>query len=201
MSTAWDLLIVTKDDAAGTPVDADDLSLALAGAELLDLVDSPAAALDGDRIVPGPPVTTSDSLLDQAAAALVRQEPYETVDQWLWRRGEKLSSAYTEALETQGYAVRPHHRWLPGRSDRAVLVDSPARERAAERWASGEPVLSVLAAAVGVPGGEAGRPDSVADEDGATVLAAVGNAVTELEAERQRRRIENDAFDNIWRAP
>ena len=201
MSTAWDLLIVTKDDAAGTPVDQDDLSLALAGAELLDLIDSPAARLDGDRIVPGPPVTTSDGLLDQAAASLVRQEPYETVDQWLWRRGEKLSSAYAEALETEGYAVRPRRRWVPLRSDHPVLVDSPVRERAADRWASGEPVLSVLAAAVGVPGGEAGRPDSVPDEDAAAVLAAVGNAVTELEAERQRRRIEKDAFDNVWRAP
>ena len=201
MSTAWDLLIVTRDDAAGTPVDQDDLSLALAGAELLDLLDSPAARLDGDRIVPGPPVTTSDGLLDQAAASLVRQEPYETVDQWLWRRGQTLSSAYAEALETEGYAVRPRRRWVPLRADHPVLVDSPVRERAADRWASGEPVLSVLAAAVGVPGGEAGRPDSVPDEDAAAVLAAVGNAVTELEAERQRRRIEKDAFDNVWRAP
>ncbi|MEU5247025.1 GPP34 family phosphoprotein, partial [Streptomyces asoensis] len=34
-----------------------------------------------------------------------------------------------------------------------------------------------------------------------TVLAAVGDAVTELEAVRQRRSIEDAAFDNIWRAP
>ena len=201
MTTAWDLLIVTRDDAAGSPVDPDDLSLALAGAELLDLIDSPAARLDGDRIVPGPAGTTGDSLLDQAAASLIRQQPYETVDDWLWRRGNKLSAAYADALEAEGYAVRPRRRWLPVRSDQPVLVDSPARERAAGRWASGEPVLSVLAAAAGRPGGDTGRAGQVTDDAYATVLAAVSNAVTELEAVRQRRRIEKDAFDNIWRAP
>ncbi len=39
------------------------------------------------------------------------------------------------------------------------------------------------------------------DEALVTVLAAVNDALTELEAVRQRRRIENAAFDNIWRAP
>ncbi|MFE4552342.1 GPP34 family phosphoprotein, partial [Streptomyces sp. NPDC056785] len=34
-----------------------------------------------------------------------------------------------------------------------------------------------------------------------TVLDAVHDAETELEAVRQRRSIENAAFDNIWRAP
>ncbi|MYX63583.1 GPP34 family phosphoprotein, partial [Streptomyces sp. SID8382] len=33
-----------------------------------------------------------------------------------------------------------------------------------------------------------------------TVLAAVNDAVMELEAERQRRAIEEAAFDNVWRA-
>lgn len=33
------------------------------------------------------------------------------------------------------------------------------------------------------------------------MLIAVGDAVTELGAVRERRRIENVAFDNIWRAP
>jgi hypothetical protein len=34
-----------------------------------------------------------------------------------------------------------------------------------------------------------------------TVLGAVNDAVTELAAERQRRNIEEAAFDNIWREP
>jgi hypothetical protein len=39
----------------------------------------------------------------------------------------------------------------------------------------------------------------VADEAVVTVLAAVGDAVMELEAVRQRKAIEDAAFDNIWR--
>ncbi|CAM5322629.1 HTH gntR-type domain-containing protein OS=Streptomyces antimycoticus OX=68175 GN=SSPO_097140 PE=4 SV=1 [Streptomyces antimycoticus] len=34
----------------------------------------------------------------------------------------------------------------------------------------------------------------------ATVLAAVGDAVTRLEAVRLRRDVENAAFENMWRA-
>jgi hypothetical protein len=220
VSTAWDLLIATRDAAAG-PVDPDDLSLALAGAELLDLIGARAVSLEGDRIVPGPQATAGDDLLDQAARALVRQEPYETVDAWLRRRGDTLSSAYSAALETRGYAVRPRRRWAPLRTGRPELVDSPARTHAAERRASGEPVLAGLAAAVGVPGSDEGdRTDrrlaaDAADDDAtapatagasmddatATVLAAVGDAVTQLEAVRQRRGVEKAAYDNIWRAP
>ncbi|WP_372346668.1 hypothetical protein [Streptomyces sp. KL116D] len=37
------------------------------------------------------------------------------------------------------------------------------------------------------------------DDATVTVLAAVGNAVMELEAVRQRRSVENAAFDNVWR--
>ncbi|MFI1093262.1 GPP34 family phosphoprotein [Streptomyces sp. NPDC020917] len=199
MTTAWDLMIVTRDGAGG-PVDPDDLSLALAGAELLDLMEAGAASLDGDRIVPGLPTSTRDALLDQAAGSLQRERPHESVGAWLWRRGERLSSAYLAGLETEGYAVRARHRWVPIRSDDPSLVDSPAREHAAERWASGEPVLSVLAAAAGVPDREPDVAGHLPD-DVTTVLAAVGNAVTELEAVRQRRRVEQQAFDNIWRAP
>lgn len=36
-------------------------------------------------------------------------------------------------------------------------------------------------------------------DDAATVLAAVGDAVMELEAVRQRKVIEDAAFDNVWR--
>jgi hypothetical protein len=82
-------------------------------------------------------------------------------------------------------------------------------------------VLAGLAAAVGVPGSDEGdRTDrrlaaDAADDDAtapatagasmddatATVLAAVGDAVTQLEAVRQRRGVEKAAYDNIWRAP
>ncbi|WP_037908709.1 GOLPH3/VPS74 family protein [Actinacidiphila yeochonensis] len=210
MTTSRDLLIVTMDDAEGGPADPDDLSLALAGAELLDLIDAGAVALDGDVVVPGPPTTTGDSLLDQAASSLVRQEPYETVGKWLFRRGDRLSSAYLAALETEGGATRPRHRWVPVRADRPVLADSPARSHAAERWASGEPVLAVLAAAVGIPARPTGSVEPLADDEASdagdtdareTVLAAVNHAVTQLEAVRQRRSVEDAAFDNIWASP
>jgi hypothetical protein len=39
----------------------------------------------------------------------------------------------------------------------------------------------------------------VTDDEVTTVLAAVNDAVMELEAVRQRRSIENAAFANLWR--
>ncbi|MEV4443030.1 GPP34 family phosphoprotein, partial [Streptomyces sp. NPDC049577] len=39
----------------------------------------------------------------------------------------------------------------------------------------------------------------VDDEAVETVLAAVGDALMELQAVRQRRAVEDAAFDNIWR--
>lgn len=44
-------------------------------------------------------------------------------------------------------------------------------------------------------------PEEIADDSVVTVLAAVGEALTELEGVRQRHRIEEDAYDNVWRAP
>jgi hypothetical protein len=80
-------------------------------------------------------------------------------------------------------------------------VESPARREATERWEAGEPVLAALAAAVGLREEPAdGFPD-LPGEAVVTVVAAVGDAVAELEAVRQRRTIEDAAFDNIWRAP
>lgn len=87
MTTARDLAIVVLDGPADKPVEQGDLSLALAGAEVLDLLDAHALTLDGDRILPNAPSPTGDRLLDEAAEALVRQEPYETVEDWVWRRG------------------------------------------------------------------------------------------------------------------
>ncbi|WP_306188257.1 GPP34 family phosphoprotein [Streptomyces sp. MK5] len=201
MSTPRDLFFVTLDVPGTHPVEQGDLSLALAGAELVDLLSAGSVSLDGERILPGLVPGTDDRLLDEAGAALVREAPYETVEDWLWRRGRGLASAYVDAMEAAGQVAGRRHRWMPRGSDRPVPVDSPARRAAADRWAGREPVLAGLAAALGIPAeadDEAAEPD---DEAALTVLAAVHDAVQELEAVRQRRRIEDAAFDNIWRAP
>ncbi|MER6127038.1 GPP34 family phosphoprotein [Streptomyces sp. NPDC001795] len=201
MTTARDLLIVALDAAPGRHAEPGDLSLALAGAELLDLIDARALTLDGDLIVPADPPVTDDRLLRDAASSLVRQMPYESVEDRLWRRGRGLSSAYLAAFEEEGLFARQHRRWLPSWTGEAVLVDSQARREAADRWNSGEPVLAALATAVGIRDTPSGRLPEVMDEAAETVLAAVDDAVTELTAVRQRRTIEKQAFDNIWRAP
>jgi hypothetical protein len=201
MSTPRDLLLVTLDVPGTRPVEQGDLSLALAGAELADLLSAESVALDGERILPGLVPATGDRLLDEAGAALVREAPYETVGDWLWRRGRGLATAYVTVLQDAGQLAGRRHRWLPRGPGRPVPVGSPARRAAADRWASREPVLTGLAAALGIPGAAAG-PDAAPDDDAlVTVLAAVHDAVQELEAVRQRRRIEDAAFDNIWRAP
>ncbi|MEV6649866.1 GPP34 family phosphoprotein [Streptomyces sp. NPDC051219] len=199
MSTPRDLLTVAMDMAPTRPVEPGNLSLALAGAEVIDLLSAQAVRLDGDRIVPSDRPATADRLLDEAASSLARQAPYESVGEWLWRRGRGLSAAYAAALEEEGQFTRQRRRWIPFRSSRMVLVDSPARRLAANRWTSDEPVLAALAAAVGIRDKRTGDLPGVADDAVATVLAAVNDALRDLEAERQRRDIEKAAFDNIWR--
>ncbi|MGY6026299.1 GOLPH3/VPS74 family protein [Streptomyces spinosirectus] len=197
MNTARDLAIVALDAAPDRPVEQGDLSLALAGAEILDLVEAKALVLDGDRIRPSAQAPTGDRLLDEATGALVRQEPYESVEEWLWRRGRGLASAYVDDLERVGLTTRTRSGRLPVKSWRTELVDSAARRQATQRLAEGEPVLTALAAAAGLreePGEQA-----VDDDHVTTVLAAVGDSVMELEAVRQRRQIEDAAFDNVWR--
>ena len=66
---------------------------------------------------------------------------------------------------------------------------------------SQEPVLAALAAAVGLREEPAGGLPDALGEAVVTVVATVADAVTELEAVRQRRSIEKAAFDNVWRAP
>jgi hypothetical protein len=195
MTTARDLAIVVLDVAADKPVEQGDLSLVLAGAEVLDLLDAHALILDGDRILPQAQAPTGDRLLDEAAEALVRQEPYESVEDWVWRRGRGLSAAYVDDLERVGLTARSRGRRFPLRTGRTELVDSAARQQAEERRAAGEPVLAALVSAAGIGDEPAGE---LAD-DAATVLAAVGDAVMELEAVRQRKVIEDAAFDNVWR--
>lgn len=199
MTTSRDLMIVALDAEAGRPVEQGDLSLALAGAELIDLVEVEALTLDGDRIVPGAQPSTDDSLLAEAASSLVREAPYESVEDRLWRRGRELSAAYFAALEAEGQVTRQRPRWLPLRDPRPVLADSAARRHAADRWASREPVLTVLAAAAGLQEEPADDFESLTDDRIVTVLAAVKDATMELEAVRQRRAIEDAAFDNVWR--
>ncbi|MFJ1912786.1 GPP34 family phosphoprotein [Streptomyces sp. NPDC088147] len=260
MTTARDLMITAMDVTPDPPA-AGELSLALAGAELIDLLAAEAIRLDGDRIVPGHRPAIADRLLDQAAESLAREAPYETVADWLWRRGLGLAPAYLSALETDGQLTRRRRGLLPFRTGRTALVDTPDRRLAGDRWAANEPVLVALATAVGIgdaepdeapdtgtqdtaapdtetpdtetpgnetPGNEAtpgdeATPDNeapdttapgtaapgtavadtetpdTADDAVETVLVAVNEALLELEAVRQRRSIEQDAFDNVWR--
>ncbi|UXY25698.1 GOLPH3/VPS74 family protein [Streptomyces sp. HUAS TT20] len=201
MTTARDLLLTALDVASDRPVEQGDLSLTLAGAELIDLVEARAVTLDGDSIVPGTPLDTGDRLLDDAVSSLIREAPYESVEDWLWRRGRGLSAAYVSTLEAKGELTRQHRSWFPLRSDRTAPADSPGLHHATERLASGDPVLVGLAAAVGIHDEPTENLKGLTDDAIVTVLAAVDNAVTELTAVRQRREIEDAAFDNIWRAP
>ena len=199
MTTARDLAIVALEAAPDRPVEQGDLSLALAGAEVFDLIEAKALVLDGERILPSAQSPTGDRLLDEAAAALVRQEPYESVEDWLWRRGRGLFAAYADDFERVGLTTRPRGQRIPLRTSRTVLVDSAARREAGERWAAGEPVLAALAAAAGLHQESAEDAEALAGDSVTTVLAAVGDAVMELEAVRQRKASENAAFDNVWR--
>ncbi|MFD8076178.1 GPP34 family phosphoprotein [Streptomyces sp. NPDC059718] len=201
MSTPQDLMIVSMDVPSSPPVEPGDLSLALAGAEVIDLLGARAVTLDGDRLVPADGPATGDHLLDQAASALVDQAPYESVEDWLWRRGRNLSSVYRGVLQATGLTAVSRPRWRPWATGEQVLLDSPARREALGRRSSGEPVLAALASAAGVPGDRtAGDLADVGDDAVATVLAAVHDAVEELQSVRQRKDIEKAAFDNIWRA-
>ncbi|MEU3830281.1 GPP34 family phosphoprotein [Streptomyces sp. SID161] len=200
MTTPQDLFLVSLDIPREEPVEQGDLSLALAGAELIDLLGVRALSVADGRIVPGAGPATGDRLLDEAGAALVRTEPYETVEDWLWRRGQGLAVAYRDALEAAGQLTGRRRHRLALRDKDDPTADTPARRHAADRWWSHEPVLAGLASTLGIPDDRPAAPEPD-DEAVVTVLLAVGDAVTELEAVRERRRIENIAFDNIWRAP
>ncbi|MFF1695483.1 GPP34 family phosphoprotein [Streptomyces sp. NPDC058257] len=199
MTTAKDLFIIAMD--LKHSVGQGDLSLALAGAELIDLIGAEALAVDGDRIVPGAQVTLDDRFISQAAAGLTRQAPYERIEDWLWRRGRDLSAAYQAALEENGELKAQRSGRLPFGSERVELADTPARRRAADRWNEKEPVLAALASVVGIDDDRSDDEPGLDDEAVTTVLAAVHDAVMELEAVRQRRTIENAAFANLWRGP
>ncbi|QPP07399.1 GPP34 family phosphoprotein [Streptomyces bathyalis] len=199
MTTPRDLMITAIDVEPSRPVEQGELSLALAGAELIDLLADGAVTLEDDRIVPGQRTMMTDGLLDQATASLDREAPYEPVGDWLWRRGRGLAADYSAALEAEGQLVRQRRPWMPFRTGQLVAVESLDRRRAADRWAADEPVLTALATAVGIRSEGAEASPSAGDDAVDTVLAAVDNASVELAAERQKRSIEKDAFDNVWR--
>ncbi|MET7325126.1 GPP34 family phosphoprotein [Streptomyces sp. NPDC005549] len=199
MTTAHDLTIVSLEVPSDYPVERGDLSLALAGAELIDLLEAGTVALDGSLLRSVSPSGSGDRLLDAAAASLAGQEPAESVTDWLWRRGDGLAAQYLAAAGADdGGRGRPWRNARRG-ADRPAPADPSARRRATDRWAGGDPVLVDLAAAVGVRHESADRPTDPEDDRIATVLAAVHDAVVELAATRQRRSIEEAAFDNIWR--
>ncbi|MFF3786836.1 GPP34 family phosphoprotein [Streptomyces sp. NPDC001933] len=199
MTTAKDLFIIAMDRKH--PVGQGDLSLALAGAELIDLIGAGVVAVDGDRIVPGGPPKPDDRFMGEAAAGLTRQAPYERIEDWLWRRGRDLSAAYQAALEKNGELKPQRSGRLSFGSEHVEPVDTPARRRAADRWKEQEPVLAALASAVGIDDERSDDEIGLDDEAVTTVVAAVHDAVIELETVRQRRTIENAAFANLWRGP
>ncbi|GAA2618195.1 GOLPH3/VPS74 family protein [Streptomyces axinellae] len=196
MTTAKDLFIVAMDPEHS--VGQGDLSLALAGAELIDLIGAGTAAVDGDRIVPAGSPMLDDRLLGEAAAALTRQAPYERIEDWLWRRGRDLSATYQAALEEDGELTRKRSGRLPFGPEHMEPVDASAHR--ADRWRE-DPVLAALASVVGIDAGRSEDGPGLDDEAATVVVAVVQDAVTELEAVRQRRSIEKAAFANIWRGP
>ncbi|MFI6951636.1 GPP34 family phosphoprotein [Streptomyces sp. NPDC050422] len=201
MTTARNLLVITMDRAGDYPVRPGELSLALAGAELIDLFTSGAVEFREDRIVPDAHPPVADELLETAHASLHRVEPYESIGDWLWRRGEALAGAYVAAFEAEGLLTRQRHRGHPFQAGDLVLADSADRQRARDLWSSADPVLTTLADTVGVRSERAHDASAMADDTVALILATVSDAMLELEAERQRRDIEQQAFDNVWRGP
>ena len=167
MTTARDLLTVTMDMPSTQPVERGDLSLALAGAEVVDLLRLRAVTLRRDRLVPGTPGPDRGPAARRGVASLVRQAPYETVEDWLWRRGRGCRPRIWPPSRTEGQLTRQRQRrWLVFGGSQMVLVDSPGRRRAAHRWAADEPVLTALATSIGVSGAvDAGpiRPRADAD--------------------------------------
>lgn len=204
MTTPRDLMIVALDMPSSRPVERGDLALALAGAELADLLAARSADVDAaGLIVPGDHSALPDPLLAQAQDALVRRPPYEPVGEWLWRRGRGLADAYADAMESEGLLSRVRERhWVVFSTTRVTPADSAARRRAAHRWNADEPVLAALATAIGVADRQSGDPaPAVTDPALTAVLDAVTDAVAELTAERRRRarRLDEATADNVRR--
>lgn len=164
MTTAHDLMILAL-EPSGRLVERGDLSLALAGAETIDLLGAGVIVLDGTRVVPETSGPAGDRLLTEASHRVRRDEPYEDVTDWLWRRGRGLADAYLAELETEGEVRREERRrWGVFKASEPVLADTAARRRARARREADEPVLSALAAAIGlVPEAAPGTAGSTAE--------------------------------------
>lgn len=139
MTTAKDLFIIAMDPVPDHAVGQGDLSLALAGAELLDLIGAGVITVDGDLIVPGGSSAPDDRLLGEAAARITGQPPYERIEDWLWRRGRDLAATYQDALEEDGELTQKRSGRLPFGPRRVELVDTPGRRRAVARREEGNP--------------------------------------------------------------
>lgn len=238
MTTPQDLIVVAMDVPPDLLVDRGDLSLALAGAELIDLLAAKAVTLSGDRVVSAPRPEggqrTGDRLLDEALAAYESasrsdedhdpdrdadrdadqgsghgsgsgpdqdQVSAERVEDWLWRRGRELPTAYLAALEEEGTLVHERHRrWGLLPTSRRVLADTPGRRRAAQHWASDAPVLRALAALIGVKGDEPPPDEVPAGSPARVVLGALRHAVDELAEERRLRTTKLDRANATYRS-
>ncbi|MEU6852905.1 GPP34 family phosphoprotein [Actinacidiphila alni] len=242
MTTARDLIVVAMDVPADLLVDRGDLSLALAAAELIDLLAARTLVLRGDLVVPGErrdeeqgTEAGRDRLLTQALTAYeaaIRpgtgdrrpegdaadagdkgrapaesgqdaedEETGERVEDWLWRRGRDLPTAYLAALEEEGTLVREdQRRWRLLPTSRRVLADTPGRRRAAQHWSSDAPVLRALGTLIGVKGEEP-PPDEVPEHSQARVVVdGLRQAVDELAEERRLRTTRLDRANATYRS-
>ncbi|MFE0358897.1 GPP34 family phosphoprotein [Streptomyces nigra] len=198
MTTALGLSALAASPGIDAPPEPGDLSLSLAGAELVDLVDLQAVLLDDGRLLPAASPRIQDDLLLEAASTIVRDAPYETVEQWLWRRGRDLAARYRRALEATVSGTPAHSSRRSFRRSRPLPVVPPAVDRALGRMTDGRPVVVALAAAARIVEA-ADETLGELDPDEAAVVGAVHQAVTRLAAERQRRSIERVGFDDIAR--
>ncbi|MEU4011428.1 GPP34 family phosphoprotein [Streptomyces pseudogriseolus] len=198
MATALHLAALAAVRGAAPDFEQGDLSLALAGAELIDLADLHAVVLMRDRIMPAAAPRTENSMLIEAAAEIVRDAPHETVERWLWRRGRDLAARYRVALRATvpEPLARAHRQRL---RQAAPAVGPHVLCSATDRLMVGDPVLTHLAAAAGIAEPPPADALDGLDEDEIAVLADVHQAITQLAAERQRRWVDRGGFDNLWR--
>jgi hypothetical protein len=190
---------------SGQLVDRGDLSLALAGAELIDLLGAGALVLSAGRAVPGSGPIPGDRLLAEAlSSAPSGPAPAgEAVEEWLWRRGRGLPGVYLAVLEEEGTLVRENRRrWGVFPAGRLVLAGTPDRRRAALHWSSDDPVLLALAALIGIPSEDPASdqvPPVAPDSPAGTVLGDLAHAVAELAEERRRRASRLDRANATYR--
>lgn len=196
MATALHLAALAAAPGVQPDFEQGDLSLALAGAELIDLADLHAVVLMGDRIMPA--AAPRREKADRSRFGDRSGRPHQTVESWLWRRGRDLAARYRVALratlpEPLARACRHPFRQAAPAAGPQVLCS------ATDRLIAGDPVLTHLAAAAGIAEPLPADALDGLDEDEIAVLADIHQAITQLAAERQRRSVERGGFDNLWR--